>query len=982
MDSSNGFFEKINIRYTVLCILFFLSTLLSANTQVPVGTILFVHGEVTIISATDETRIAVRGEGVFEGDRIVSAAASSMQIKMVDSGYLAIRPSTEIRIDKYRFEQTEEDGAETSLIKGGLRSITGTIGKTKKESFKLRTPVATIGIRGTDLEVYYVPTDRQRVLAQGAYLRINSGKGYLQNYAGVQFVSPNQTGFVADKRSAPKLVQLPIDFFNQPDFDLLPDEPIETSENEGGNGSGERAGNSQKGDPSNEDDATFVKAGAAIPSDDEAEFVDLDLPPDLQESWDSEFQPEEEPTFEVTEIDLGTFSSVTSSDVVASQSGVYSYTPTSLGVSDGTLSEATIVNFEVDFDSGTVAYDLYLDFTSPIGPAAVSGASGGIWIFSGSGALASFIGESGLTLTGDFINTGDNPSVVPNASGIWYGFFTGDNADGMFSAFELWTDLYSVSGYTETTQRLENATISGPFSLVAYENGYASLYDTSVSTGAILGIDSSSGALKYIDDTSYSGEYLTALGGWATSTAYSNNKVVWGYWTGYSSDNPDGVFQMPDSTLYYVYSDSDLITDLSTIQFDRMHAKFNLLGASAFNAAGNVMTFDSASSFLLVDFNSGVMNGEFVMSGSDSDGLPEKWVVYTDGMSLNNISSGMGSTVLYAEIYGSGGEQVDSASGNWDFAWSGANGDLVSGGFNLEGSLYIDNSSTPFYSTEGVLVFAGDLPVAAYEDKVSYGLVSMGLYDSFVSQPYSQIRELNSTRSEDSGIYFDSSDHLIGYYSDNSAVSIDPSTTVFSGSGISDSTIGISSYTDETGVEVGKISWGRWAATTDQSILSGDGEGINNVTMLHYIMADVLTDDNALGLLNTNNIVATYSMIGGTAPSLIASDGTLSSGQLNSLNLDVDFGASTVYADMSLTINSDTITASGDGDLSTFTYGGINMTAYQVETSIGSGYLLGQFVGANAEGAIVSYELSTSIGQINGVGALQQTSAESMTGQP
>ena len=77
---------------------------------------------------------------------------------MIDGGLVALRPDTKLKVDTYVFNG-QEDGSENpvfSLLKGGLRAITGIIGKRNKERYNLRTPTSTIGIRGTDHEPFVV----------------------------------------------------------------------------------------------------------------------------------------------------------------------------------------------------------------------------------------------------------------------------------------------------------------------------------------------------------------------------------------------------------------------------------------------------------------------------------------------------------------------------------------------------------------------------------------------------------------------------------------------------------------------------------------------------------------------------------------------------------------------------------------------------------------------------------------------------------
>jgi hypothetical protein len=64
-----------------------------------------------------------------------------------------------LKVEKFAYEEAkpENDGVIFGLIKGGLRSITGLLGKRNHERFVLNTPTATIGIRGTTFIAEYMP---------------------------------------------------------------------------------------------------------------------------------------------------------------------------------------------------------------------------------------------------------------------------------------------------------------------------------------------------------------------------------------------------------------------------------------------------------------------------------------------------------------------------------------------------------------------------------------------------------------------------------------------------------------------------------------------------------------------------------------------------------------------------------------------------------------------------------------------------------
>ncbi len=176
-----------------------------------VGTVLFVHGKVELISPDGLYRRTVKGGKVYQGDVITTATASSLQLDMIDGGYFAVRPDSKVEINDYVYQQKNTDKVQATLLRGGLRSITGAIGQTNKKNFSLRTPVATIGIRGTDLEIYYLSEQDAVSLAEktgkateaGSYLKVKSGEAVLKTEAFEQPVKPQEIAYTASPTVAP-----------------------------------------------------------------------------------------------------------------------------------------------------------------------------------------------------------------------------------------------------------------------------------------------------------------------------------------------------------------------------------------------------------------------------------------------------------------------------------------------------------------------------------------------------------------------------------------------------------------------------------------------------------------------------------------------------------------------------------------------------------------------------------------------------------
>jgi len=171
-----------------------------------VGYAQFVSGEVKIVDPAGRGYLMQKGDPIHEGDTIDATKDASAQIKMQDGGLIAIRPNTTLKIDSFKFNG-KEDGSENSFIslfKGGFRALTGLIGRVNKKNYRITTPAATIGIRGTDHEIFFAPADLPGVPA-GAYNKVNIGETSLTTNAGTIHIKPNQMGYAGGMNQLPLL---------------------------------------------------------------------------------------------------------------------------------------------------------------------------------------------------------------------------------------------------------------------------------------------------------------------------------------------------------------------------------------------------------------------------------------------------------------------------------------------------------------------------------------------------------------------------------------------------------------------------------------------------------------------------------------------------------------------------------------------------------------------------------------------------------
>jgi hypothetical protein len=204
MNTTTKFFARIIITSIAL-----MPACLTAGAAEVAGHVQFILGNVQIGTADGQMRDLKKGDAVSEGDVVSTAASSSAQIKMNDGGFIAVRPDTKMKFEKFVFKGAKkgEERSFFSLFKGGFRAVTGLIGKTNKQNYRITTAAASIGIRGTDHETFYVPEGNALVPA-GAYSKVNVGETTITTNRGTINVLPNQMGFASGMNELPKLAPI------------------------------------------------------------------------------------------------------------------------------------------------------------------------------------------------------------------------------------------------------------------------------------------------------------------------------------------------------------------------------------------------------------------------------------------------------------------------------------------------------------------------------------------------------------------------------------------------------------------------------------------------------------------------------------------------------------------------------------------------------------------------------------------------------
>lgn len=184
---------------------------------VDAGKALFVVGDVKLNSTNGPT-VALKKNALLEvGDTIITGSGGRAQLLLSDQTKIALQPDTQFKIEAFNYaaSSTEDlvaaldNEARFGLLKGGFRSITGEGPKSNPESFTVKTPVAIIGIRGTDfLGRLCGQSDCGAGAQAGLYLGVNDGAIYAEVNGRRYDVNDDRFGFT-DGSSFSHLSNLP-----------------------------------------------------------------------------------------------------------------------------------------------------------------------------------------------------------------------------------------------------------------------------------------------------------------------------------------------------------------------------------------------------------------------------------------------------------------------------------------------------------------------------------------------------------------------------------------------------------------------------------------------------------------------------------------------------------------------------------------------------------------------------------------------------
>ncbi len=148
------FIVKMGKRLSVLLIAVVVSiTSVSVIAADSSGIVVASRGTVTA-EARGESRTLKQGDEIYVEDKISTGDKSFAVLQFVDGAKVTtVRPNSAVIVEQYAYNGAGENAGTLNLVEGGLRIITGAMAKSNPDSYKVRTPVALMGVRGTEFAV-------------------------------------------------------------------------------------------------------------------------------------------------------------------------------------------------------------------------------------------------------------------------------------------------------------------------------------------------------------------------------------------------------------------------------------------------------------------------------------------------------------------------------------------------------------------------------------------------------------------------------------------------------------------------------------------------------------------------------------------------------------------------------------------------------------------------------------------------------------
>lgn len=166
------------------------------------GRLTHMSGPVSVQKLDGRVQPGIVDAKVLIGETVITGNGGYVRMEMTDGGEIVMRPDSQLKVESYSFDRDKpaQDNFVFNMIKGGLRTVTGLIGKRgNRDAYKLKTNTSTIGIRGTQFDLRVCQANCG-ALADGTYLAVRYGAVQTSNDQGSLTVAAGQVVHIPPQR--------------------------------------------------------------------------------------------------------------------------------------------------------------------------------------------------------------------------------------------------------------------------------------------------------------------------------------------------------------------------------------------------------------------------------------------------------------------------------------------------------------------------------------------------------------------------------------------------------------------------------------------------------------------------------------------------------------------------------------------------------------------------------------------------------------
>ncbi|WP_415898284.1 FecR domain-containing protein [Neptuniibacter sp. QD48_11] len=166
-----------NFSRILLLLFCFISNPVAANNEI--GEVVLIQGK-PLVERQNQHLFIKRNDPLFIEDVLITPVGSKILIKLADKTTISLAENTQFELSKYQFDKKNQTSdVSFKMLKGAFRTLTGSIGKQSQPKFEIHTPLATIGVRGTEFwggMIFSDALDVTMLEGKGVYIKNEHGQ--------------------------------------------------------------------------------------------------------------------------------------------------------------------------------------------------------------------------------------------------------------------------------------------------------------------------------------------------------------------------------------------------------------------------------------------------------------------------------------------------------------------------------------------------------------------------------------------------------------------------------------------------------------------------------------------------------------------------------------------------------------------------------------------------------------------------------------